>query len=267
MSQAGLTSSIGSSYAPIFELSIGFFWVMVSDWHYSYPPLLSGVLLKRYKRFLSDIKLDTGETITAHCANTGPMTGVCAIGNRVWVSKSDNPDRKLKYTWEIIEAHDTVPTWVGVNTALPNRVIKSVLNAYLLPELGEYTKIRAEVKYGKDKKSRIDFLLEGGPKPIYVEVKNTTWVQDDLALFPDTVTERGQKHIQELMDVLPDARAVMLYFINRGDCPRFSPGDSADPAYGKLLREAIAKGVEVLPCRFEISPTSIHYLGLADLEI
>lgn len=240
---------------------------MTTDWSYPYPALLPGTLLKRYKRFLSDIQLDTGEIITAHCPNTGPMTGVCTVGNRVWVSQSDNPDRKLKYTWEIIEAHDTKPTWVGVNTSWPNRVVRSVLDAKLLPELGEYSSIRPEVKYGKDKKSRIDFLLEGGEKPIYVEVKNTTWVQDDLALFPDTVTERGQKHLRELMELLPDMRAVMLYFINRGDCPRFSPGDSADPTYGELLRKAIAQGLEVLPCRFDISPESIRYLGLADLEL
>ncbi len=240
---------------------------MTTDWSYSYPSLLPGTLLKRYKRFLSDIQLDTGDIITAHCPNTGPMTGVCTTGNRVWVSQSDNPNRKLKYTWELIEAHDTAPTWVGVNTALPNRVVRSGLEAKILPELGTYVSIRPEMKYGKDQKSRIDFVLEGGEKPIYVEVKNTTWVQDDLALFPDTVTERGQKHLRELMDLLPDVRAVMLYFINREDCPRFSPGDSADPVYGALLREAIAKGLEVLPCRFQISPKSIRYLGLANLEL
>ncbi|MEM9452422.1 MAG: DNA/RNA nuclease SfsA [Cyanobacteria bacterium P01_E01_bin.6] len=219
---------------------------MAPDWHYPYPSLLSGVLVKRYKRFLADIQLDSGEMITAHCPNTGPMTGVCKIGSKVWVSQSDNPDRKLKYTWELIEAHDTSPTWVGVNTALPNRVIKSALASHVIPEIGKYATIRPEVKYGKDKKSRIDFLLADGPHPIYVEVKNTTWVQGSLALFPDTVTERGQKHLRELMDLDADAQAVMLYFINRGDCSKFSPGDSADPTYGQLLREALDKGVIVL---------------------
>ncbi len=239
---------------------------MASDWSYPYPDLLPGVLLKRYKRFLADIRLDSGEEITAHCPNTGPMTGVCHVGNRVLVSPSNNPNRKLKYTWELIEVHDTQPTWVGINTALPNRVMKSVLKAHLLPELGNYTTIRPEVKYGKDKKSRIDFVLEGESQPIYVEVKNTTWTDGNLALFPDTVTERGQKHLMDLMDVMPDCRAVMLYFINRGDCPRFAPGDSADPKYGELLREAIAKGLEVLPCRFDVTPQEIRYLGLAELD-
>ena len=243
-----------------------------ADWSYPYPPLQSGRLIKRYKRFMADIELDSGETITAHCPNTGPMTGVYIQGNRVMVSKSDNPKRKLAYTWELIEVDDNGPTWVGVNTSLPNRVVKSVLEAQLIPELGQYDTIRPEKPYGKNKKSRIDFFLSSGDegqsadtKPIYVEVKNTTWVDKTLALFPDTVTTRGQKHLQELMDVVPEARAVMLYFINRGDCHQFSPGDAADPTYGELLREAIAKGVEVLPCRFDISPTEIRYLGLAEL--
>lgn len=239
---------------------------MPLDWSYPYPILYPGTLVKRYKRFLADIELTTGDIITAHCPNTGPMTGVCTIGHRVWVSHSDNPNRKLSHTWEIIEVHDTVPTWVGVNTALPNRIMKSALEARLFPELGDYQTIRPEVKYGKGGKSRIDFLLSGGEKPIYLEVKNTTWAEGDRALFPDTITERGQKHLQELMDVLPEARAVMLYFINRGDCPRFAPGDRADPRYGQLLREAIANGVEVLPCRFEVTPDAVRYIGLATLE-
>lgn len=241
----------------------------MTDWTYPYPPLWAGTLLKRYKRFMADIELDSGETITAHCPNTGPMTGVCQVGSRVQVSRSDNPTRKLPYTWELIEVNDTEPTWVGVNTALPNQVIKAALQARVIESLGAYSQIRGEVPYGKDKKSRIDFLLTGQDTdlPIYVEVKNTTWAQGRLALFPDTVTTRGQKHLQELMDLLPQARPVMLYFINRGDCTHFAPGDSADPTYGKLLREAIAQGVIVLPCRFEITPQGIRYLGLATLQI
>jgi sugar fermentation stimulation protein A len=192
------------------------------------------------------------------------MTGVCHIGGRVMVSHNPNPKRKLAYTWELAAVNDTVPTWAGVNTALPNRVVKSVLEARILPELGNYGQIKAEVKYGRDRKSRIDFLLEGEDgRPIYIEVKNTTWAQQTLALFPDTVTTRGQKHIQELSDLLPAARAVMLFFINRGDCTTFAPGDEADKVYGELLRAAVAQGLEVLPCRFEITPQQIRYLGLA----
>lgn len=242
---------------------------MTADWFYPFPPLFEGTLLKRYKRFFADIELATGEVITAHCPNTGPMTGVCHIGGRVLVSHSADPKRKLAYTWELAEVHDTVPTWAGVNTALPNRVVKSLLEARQIPELGEYRVIRPEVRYGGDGKSRIDFVISGEDTlmPTYIEVKNTTWAKDTLALFPDTVTTRGQKHLRELAALIPAAQAVMLYFINRGDCTAFSPGDEADPTYGRLLREAIAKGVNVLPCRFDITPLGLRYLGLAPLVL
>lgn len=238
-----------------------------ATWHYPYPPLLGGTLLQRYKRFFADIELETGEVVTAHCPNTGPMTGVCRPGGRVLLSHNPSPKRKLAYTWELAEVHDNQPTWVGVNTALPNRVIKSALVAQLLPQLGPYQEIRAEVGYGSDRKSRVDFVLSGDPdqRPIYVEVKNTTWAAGRRALFPDTVTTRGQKHLRELTALVPGCRAVMLYFINRGDCTEFAPGDGPDPLYGQLLRAAILSGVEVLPCRFEITPAAIHYLGLAKL--
>lgn len=239
------------------------------DWLYNYPTLYPGILLKRYKRFFADVQLDSGEVVTAHCPNTGPMTGVSTIGSAVQVSKSDNPNRKLGYTLELIQVNDNQKAWVGVNTALPNRVIKLALEKHLFPELGEYEQVKGEVVYGKDRKSRIDFYLTGSAeqRPIYLEVKNTTWCQGTLALFPDTETTRGQKHLRELMEVLPASRSVMLYFINRGDCVEFAPGDSKDPVYGQLLREAIKLGLEVLPCRFDISPEGIRYLGLAKLKI
>ena len=230
---------------------------------YQYPPLVQGRLIKRYKRFLADIKLDTGEIITAHCPNTGPMTGVAIPDSLVQVSPSNNPKRKLGYTWEMIEINST---WVGVNTAIPNRVVKLALTQKLFPELADrYDNVRSEVRYGKDNKSRVDFLLSGDDKSlIYVEVKSVTLSAGKLALFPDTVTIRGQKHLQELTDLLPETKAVMLYFINRGDCNMFAPSDTCDRKYGELLRQAVAKGVEVLPYRFEITPKGISYLGKAD---
>ncbi len=233
---------------------------------YQYPPLYPGILLKRYKRFFADIELASGEVITAHCPNTGPMTGLYLPGQPVQVSRSDSPTRKLPYTWEMIEVTDNgYPVWVGVNTALPNRVVKLALEKNLFPELGSYHDIRGEVAYGQEK-SRIDFLLmDDRDRSIYVEVKSTTWTNQTIAVFPDTVTTRGQKHLRELMSLLPQSRAVMLYFINRGDCDQFAPGDGADPVYGQLLREAIALGLEVLPCRFDITPIGISYLGLAKL--
>jgi len=233
---------------------------------YTYPPLSAGVLVKRYKRFFADIELASGETITAHCPNTGPMTGVSIVGSRVLVSKSNNPKRKLAYTWELISVDGV---WVGVNTAMPNRVTKLVLEKYLLPTLGNYQKITPEVVYGQAKDSRIDFLLTGdaGFKSIYLEVKSTTLAQPPLALFPDTETTRGQKHLRELTALLPQYRGVMLYFINRGDCDRFSPGDEFDRVYGQLLRQGVEQGLEVLPCRFQITPQGISYLGLAELVL
>jgi sugar fermentation stimulation protein A len=241
---------------------------MSEDFLYTYPPLLKGKLLKRYKRFFADIELDSGEIITAHCPNTGPMTGVCLVNNPVYVSSSDNPKRKLAYTWEMIQIHDI---WVGINTSLPNRVIKLALEKRIFRDLvGENTLISPEVAYGEGKKSRIDFLLTEplSPSPLtYIEVKNTTLAEGSTALFPDTVTTRGQKHLRELMGILPDSQAVMLYFINREDCLHFGAGDAYDPDYGSLLRLGVEKGIRVLPCRFQVSPQGIRYLGLAMLDL
>lgn len=232
---------------------------------YTYPLLIAGTLIKRYKRFLADIELESGEIVTAHCPNTGPMTGIYEPGLPVMLSQSDNPKRKLPYTWEMIQLTDPKPIWVGVNTALPNRVVKTMLQERLIAELADrYDAFKPEVRYGTDNKSRIDFLLtKEAAAPIYVEVKNTTWTQGSLALFPDTETTRGQKHLRELAALLPEKKAVMLYFINRGDCDGFAPGDSKDAKYGQLFRAAIAAGVEILPCRFAVSPEGIEYLGVA----
>ncbi|ACK72482.1 sugar fermentation stimulation protein [Gloeothece citriformis PCC 7424] len=230
---------------------------------YRYPPLIPGRLHRRYKRFLADIELLSGEIVTAHCPNTGPMIGVSTPGSKVYISQSNNPSRKLAYTWEMIEVDGT---WVGINTALPNQVIKLALTQHLFSQLvGHYTQIRPEVPYGKENKSRIDFLLtdEEALSSIYLEVKNTTLAENKMAMFPDTVTTRGQKHLREMMALLPTSKAIMLYFINRSDCKLFTSGDRYDPVYGQLLREAVATGVQVLPCCFDVSPEGIRYIGLA----
>ena len=258
----------------------------MTDFLYRYPSLYSGTLIKRYKRFFADVKLDSGEIVTAHCPNTGPMKGVYIPGNPVQLSKTDNPKRKLAYTWEMIQLNDNdEPTWVGVNTGLPNKIIKIALQKHIFPELGNYGEVKSEVVYGKDRKSRVDFclfpakelatvdktlnqsLLTDDSSSIYLEVKNTTWTDKRLALFPDTETTRGQKHLRELMALLPQNRGVMLYFINRSDCSHFAPGDIADPLYGKLLRQAVSMGLEVLPCRFATTPQGVKYLGLAELQL
>lgn len=234
-------------------------------------PLVEGVLLKRYKRFLADVTLADGEVVTAHCPNTGPMTGVLKPGGRVRLRHDPSPARKLAWTWEQaeVEGADGAPIWVGINTALPNRLVRATIEAGCLePWLGPVAGIRAEVPYGIGRRSRIDLLLSPAaaapdPRPIYLEVKNTTWTDGSLALFPDTVTERGQKHLEELTALLPDARAVLLPCLSRADVDRFAPGDRADPRYGKLFRAAVAAGVEVLPCIYGFSADAVQWLGLA----
>ena len=237
-------------------------------------PLQEGVLLKRYKRFLADVELESGEVVTAHCANTGPMSGVLHPGGRVRLRHAPSPTRKLAWTWEQAEVPGASgePVWVGINTALPNRLVRATIEAGCLePWLGPIAGIRAEVAYGPNRRSRIDLLLTpaehaSDPRPIYLEVKNTTWSDGDLALFPDTVTERGQKHLEELMGVLPDARAVLVPCLSRADVVRFAPGDSADPRYGDLFRQAVAAGVEVVPCRYGFGSDGIDWLGVVPVQ-
>jgi sugar fermentation stimulation protein A len=237
-----------------------------TEFIYQYPPLLQGKLLKRYKRFFADIELENGETIAAHCPNTGPMTGVSQIGSEVLVSQNNNPKRKLAYTWEAILVEDNEPTWVGINTNLPNKIVKKALENKIFPELvGRYEKVRSEVPYGTGNSSRIDFLLTGESQPaIYLEVKNTTLATENIALFPDTETTRGQKHLRELTALIPDSKAIMLYFINRSDCDRFRAAEQFDRNYAELLKQAVDRGVEVLPYRFSVSPQGVKLLGLAE---
>ena len=197
-------------------------------------PLIPGILLKRYKRFLADIKLDTGEFITAHCANSGSMKTCKEPGWKVLVSKSNNPKRKLKYTWEMV--HNGT-CWIGINTQVPNKIASEAILNGVIPELAGYTNLKNEVKYGKN--SRIDILLTGDQPDCYVEVKNVTLVEEDgFYKFPDAVTERGRKHLSELLDVVKaGGRAVMLYVIQRSDGTIFKPAYEIDPAYGARLKE------------------------------
>jgi sugar fermentation stimulation protein A len=230
---------------------------------YTYPPLLVGTLVSRYKRFFADIELITGEVVTAHCANTGPMQGISTLGSQVYLSAANDPKRKLKYTWEMIDVNNT---WVGVNTALPNKIIGSMLDRHLLPELEPYDTFKPEVSYGIEK-SRIDFLLTNltDLTKTYVEIKNTTWHDGNIALFPDTVTTRGQKHLRELIAAIDlNTKSALIYFINRSDCDRFQASEIADPKYAQLLAAAIMAGVKILPYRFHVTPQSVEFLGIAD---
>ena len=235
----------------------------------AFPPLVDGILIKRYKRFLADVELKGGEIITAHCANTGPMKGVLHPGGRVRVRYAPSPTRKLKWSWEQAEVltKDGDSCWVGINTSLPNKLVRLAIEAgHLKKELGAVQEIRQEVPYGVQRRSRIDLLIKPDadsldPRQIFLEVKNTTWKEGEVAFFPDTVTKRGQKHLQELVDVLPKSRSVLVPCISRSDVDIFAPGDTADPMYGKLFRLALSSGVEVIPCCFGFHQDKVTWEG------
>jgi sugar fermentation stimulation protein A len=239
-----------------------------------FDPLIEGVLVKRYKRFLADIKLESGEVVTAHCANPGPMKGLLNEGAKVRISVSTAPRRKLPFTWEQICVLDAKneEVWVGINTLFANKLIKKVIQKNLLNEIiGEIGTIKSEVPYGKDKKSRIDFFLtpkSSNPdkRNIYVEVKNTTWIKENIALFPDTVTKRGQKHLRELKELIPESKSVLVLCITRKDACFFAPGDEADPLYGNLFRESLRAGMISLPCSFEFHKDHVTWNGIKPLK-
>lgn len=219
------------------------------------PSLIPGRLVKRYKRFLADIELEDGSVVTAHCPNSGSMQGCNLPGSLVMLSLSPNPNRKLAYTWELVQADGY---WVGLNTMLPNRLAEEAILDGTIAELQGYENLRREVPYGSER-SRIDILLEGEKGRCYVEVKNVTLVENGLALFPDAVTERGQKHLRELMEVVRNGeRGVILFTAQRGDGNAVAPADAIDPTYGRLLREAVKQGVEALAYRAQVSPEQIR---------
>ncbi len=239
-----------------------------------FPPLDEGKLIKRYKRFLADVELSSGRIVTAHCANTGPMKSILHPGGKVRLRYEPSPKRKLDWTWEQAETTSANGNrcWVGVNTALANKLVKLAIEGHCLEkELGPIEKIRTELPYGNEKKSRIDLYLspyrdQGDARSIFLEVKNTTWSEGKVALFPDTVTTRGQKHLKELMGVLPESRSVLVPCISRSDLDAFAPGEEADPLYGKLFREALTKGVEVLPCCFGFHQDHITWEGIRPIS-
>lgn len=220
-------------------------------------PLVPGRLIRRYKRFLADIELESGEVITAHCANPGAMLGLKDEGMKVWLEPNDDPKRKLKYGWRLVELPGD--HWVGIDTAVPNRVVKEALLARQVPALAAYGTVRPEVKYGQ--KSRVDFLLsEPGLPDAYVEVKNVHLLREsDWAEFPDSVTKRGARHLEELSDMVAQGhRAVMLYVVQRTDCGRFRLAADLDPAYAAAFDAARAAGVEILCHACTISPEEIR---------
>jgi sugar fermentation stimulation protein A len=220
--------------------------------------LIPGTLIRRYKRFLADVRLDSGEIVTAHCPNSGSMTACCQPGRPVFLSYHANPKRKLNYTWELIRMPTSL---VGVNTQVPNRLTVHAISCGAVAELAGYTHLRPEVPVGQ--RSRIDIKLTAPDRrPCYVEVKNCTLVTDKVARFPDAVTVRGQKHLTELQQLTAaGCRTVMFFLIQRMDAARFAPADDIDPAYGAKLRQALDHGVEMLVYDVHIDLRQIRLKG------
>ena len=205
-------------------------------------PLLSGRLVQRYKRFLADIRLDSGEMITAHCPNPGSMLGCQEPDAKVLVSRAGSPKRKLAFTWELVQVGET---WVGINTMRTNRVVEHALQERQIAPLRDFETLRREVPYGAN--SRADFLMTTAAGDIFIEVKNVTLTGDGLALFPDAVTARGTKHLRELIRVVESGeRGVIFFLVNRSDTTAFRPAAHIDPVYSKTLKAAVDAGVEML---------------------
>jgi sugar fermentation stimulation protein A len=226
-------------------------------------PLVPATLVRRYKRFLADVVLAGGEEVTVHVANPGAMTGLAAAGARVWLSRSDNPKRKLPWSWELVEVDfGGGLELVGVNTGHPNGLVAEALVAGLIPELAGYATARREVRYGKN--SRVDVLLEDPARPpCYVEIKNVHLMRRrGLAEFPDAVTARGARHLDELAAMVAAGhRAVMLFLIQIGSASRFALARDIDPAYGAAFDRARAAGVEAVAYRCLIEHAAITLAG------
>lgn len=220
----------------------------------TWPELTKGNLIRRYKRFMADVLLENGETVTVHCPNSGKMLTCSQAGRKVYLSRSDNTSRKFPFTWEMIEMPGSL---VVVNTLRANTMVRTALERDLIPELAGYTAIRSEFPYGK--KSRIDLLLTGpGKKPCLVEIKSSTLVENGIARFPDAVTARGLKHLMELRDAVKNGyRCVMFFLIQRTDAHTFRPAHDIDPVYGRELIKSHECGIEIISY-----DTTITYSGM-----
>lgn len=219
-------------------------------------PLVQGTLIRRYKRFLADVRLADGREVVAHCPNPGSMMGLADPGMPVWLEPNDDPRKKLKFGWRLIGLPGG--HWSGIDTAVPNRVVGEALRARAIAELAEYATVRPEVKYGT--RSRVDFLLTAPDLPdAYVEVKNVHLRRtEDWAEFPDSVTARGAKHLAELAEVKAAGhRAVMLYLVQRTDCARLRMAPDLDPGYAAAFDAARAAGVEMLCYGTHISTDAV----------
>lgn len=220
-------------------------------------PLVPARLIRRYKRFLADAQLETGEIITAHCANPGSMMGLKDEGLKIWLEPNDDPRKKLNYGWRLVDHENG--HFTGVDTSLPNRALKAALLAHQVEELKTYPTVRPEVKYGTN--SRVDFLLSADHAPdLYLEVKSVTLMrQAGRAEFPDSVTARGAKHMAELAQMKAEGhRAMLFYLVQRTDSETVSIAGDIDPNYAQSAHLAFDAGVEVLCYDTVISPEGIE---------
>ncbi len=226
-------------------------------------PLVTGTLVRRYKRFLADVRLEDGTVVVAHTPNSGSMATCFEPGCEVALSHHPEPHRKLAYTWELSRMGRA---WIGVNTAHPNQVVAEGLKTGAIAGLEGYDSVRREVPYGKA--SRIDVLLEGRRGRAWVEVKNTTLRDGRLVRFPDSVTERGLKHLRELTRVVREGdRGVMIFFVNRPDCEAFAPASAIDPDYAKGLRAAVKNGVEAIALATKSTLRGIDITGTLPIQL
>ncbi len=215
-------------------------------------PLVTGKLIRRYKRFLADVVLCTGDVITAHCANSGSMKSCLQVGAEVLLSYHPKPGRKTAYTWEMIKINNG---WVGINTSVPNKFALHYIAKGLIPKLEGYNETLGEVAFGN---SRFDVMAVKDDERCFIEVKNVTLNEDGIAMFPDAITTRGQKHLDTLIEVKKSGmRAVMLYIIQRSDVKSFAPAVHIDPDYAQKLKKAQENGVEVIPLMVKVSPEGV----------
>jgi sugar fermentation stimulation protein A len=224
--------------------------------------LLHGTLIKRYKRFLAEIRLDDGTEVVAHCTNSGSMKSCLENGAEVYLTPVTDLKRRTKFTWEMIKINGN---WVGINTGNPNKLALEAISAGQIPELSGYTNVKREVVFGD---SRFDIFAENETGKCFVEVKNVSLKEGNYALFPDAVTTRGQKHLKTLMEVKANGiRAVMLYIVQRTDVEVFAPAMEIDPEYAKVLKQAVNAGVEVIVLQVEVTPEGIYLKKKLPVEI
>ena len=224
--------------------------------------LIHGRLIKRYKRFLADVKLDSGEIVVAHCTNSGSMKTCIEEGAEVYLTHVDDPKRKTKYTWEMIQINGD---WVDINTGIPNVLVYEAVRDGKIESLAGYTEVRREVKF---EDSRFDVYASNEQEICFIEVKNVSMKIGDYARFPDSVTSRGKKHLETLIRVKESGmRAVMFYVIQRSDISVFGPAYDIDLAYAEALKKAVENGVEVFAYQAEVKPEGINLVKQLPIDL